>query len=1314
MKKYRITSIPQTKKLNTYAEGGDPCPDGYRKNYLGTDCIPMEAPEQTNDEEWYRNWYANRTLQDPQGQQLLETARPNILKRAEKFPEEEWYVNPNSTESGSFEPMTGKITLNRGTLDSNPFLKNEVKFHEKGHYLTSPSMLDPEADTVEEVGAHPIQQLRNYEADIVEQALKARKDVPRKDRKYYDYLKGKGKAKPYTEEISKNIMQARRLAGFKPGQVITDEDINNFYKQADEKGWTNPDSELFVEPLRNLKDYTKDPEQLKMLFNKLAANESEPVDEFQPQTARYGGSLSTYAGGGSSTKCADDEKWDERQQRCVKMVKNLSESTHYSPEGKKIQTNLFQKLKDARDAYQNFTQQNRGKKYRLNDADSASSIEQLRKGIQLYKDEYAKEQEQTKAELKKLENLKSKAALKGNTDIQNLNLKDLNTVKGKMKIEDAIRNSSLDSGTIAALYKGFGLDEIDANVKKGSGSNAQYSAKEAKAEWKPEIMQDVGDYAHKAAMGALGIAGGGALSGAVGATGNAVGKVLSNPFVSAPLSAYGVYDAATNTLPEAYKDFSEGRYLEGLGNTALAGLDLMPGAVLGDFKRLGKAVSKGGKNLATKADNLIYPTRVYRSEGFAVDPKRFSTTDEATKKLAEKIGKKGEWATKDLEEAYLYLRGLGFDESQGLLSGKDAKFTEYKLPFWKKDISADPDVVALKKLQGSKLNSSEYIVPGNTALDRFLYPRRTNIIKGIPEAVKSQKIYPPGFPEGVQTYFKGSIPMDVEAESLASPAYKYVEDQLNAVTGHQMPMTHEWNSGYFPIKDWQQPQFAPNEGVGKFTRFSSSLPGSPNAGISGRLKQFFDRPPGPLMLGMPTGSSGNMVKKNMNYYKQLLDSYDGKKMSISDRKFYNSLIETGKKQDGMVTEAQFNELKRLETGNFDFGKRGYNKESLIQVPNTGVVPPPKQAGFINFKGAFQKYPKGPLTEEEIIAYKNSPQYKEWTKQHEELVNKYGDSWTSPNFMEENLQKAIATGDRTQVNPIIHGGRNWNATDYTIAGLAGLAYPGAAAVFGTAFSPPPVKSKVLKTAGITGVPGGLSSKDTIIDITNAPMDFAKVNQTKDGKIIIGGEFIENANNSVRTAKDWLNANDTYSDKKYPSKSIQSFYGVENGKFKVGKASDFDPNTEIVPRRFGAKNISKAVMNDGEMRIIDKNGDPIYQNTPNTGKFILYSPSTKKAQFTYINSGKSGVAKVNDFLKKNKDAQYIHLDNGRYEYYGLNPEGLTKQDFESYYHQDLGREGTPGYNLIIKKEGGATNNYIELDIPKSKIKEYIDQGYIIEKV
>jgi hypothetical protein len=47
----------------------------------------------------------------------------------------------------------------------------------------------------------------------------------------------------------------------------------------------------------------------------------------------------------------------------------------------------------------------------------------------------------------------------------------------------------------------------------------------------------------------------------------------------------------------------------------------------------------------------------------------------------------------------------------------------------------------------------------------------------------------------------------------------------------------------------------------------------------------------------------------------------------------------------------------------------------------------QQAGFIDLKGVFQKYPKGQLTQEEIIAYKNSPRYKRVTEEHSNLVNK---------------------------------------------------------------------------------------------------------------------------------------------------------------------------------------------------------------------------------------------------------------------------------------------------------------------------------------
>jgi hypothetical protein len=296
--------------LHRFVDGGShDCPDGYEKDYLGINCIPMTIPEQVNDEAWYKNWYANRTIQDEEGQELLETARPKILKRAENFPEIESYSDPFTLDLGTFEPLTGKIILNDAYLNNNPFRRNEVLFHEKGHYLTSPSLVDPETDTPEKVDAHPIQQLRNYEAGVVEEALKPRKDVPRKDRKYYDYLKGKGKNKNYTEEISKMLMGARRLGKFQPDQEITDKDIENLYKKAEEKGWLDPSSDFFSEPLYNLKEYTKSPEQIKMLFNKLAKNKSDKGDEYEPQIAEYGGALSKFVGGGEDDKDRKKRKW---------------------------------------------------------------------------------------------------------------------------------------------------------------------------------------------------------------------------------------------------------------------------------------------------------------------------------------------------------------------------------------------------------------------------------------------------------------------------------------------------------------------------------------------------------------------------------------------------------------------------------------------------------------------------------------------------------------------------------------------------------------------------------------------------------------------------------------------------------------------------------------------------------------------------------------------------------------------------------------------------------------------------------------------
>jgi hypothetical protein len=63
--------------------------------------------------------------------------------------------------------------------------------------------------------------------------------------------------------------------------------------------------------------------------------------------------------------------------------------------------------------------------------------------------------------------------------------------------------------------------------------------------------------------------------------------------------------------------------------------------------------------------------------------------------------------------------------------------------------------------------------------------------------------------------------------------------------------------------------------------------------------------------------------KNPDYFTQLLKTYNSKILSPTNKKFYKDLIETVKKQDGLSTERQYNELQRLKTGNFDFGKKAY-------------------------------------------------------------------------------------------------------------------------------------------------------------------------------------------------------------------------------------------------------------------------------------------------------------------------------------------------------------------------------------------------------
>jgi hypothetical protein len=247
------------------------------------------------------------------------------------------------------------------------------------------------------------------------------------------------------------------------------------------------------------------------------------------------------------------------------------------------------------------------------------------------------------------------------------------------------------------------------------------------------------------------------------------------------------------------------------GAALTAGMALGAGAL--GFDPLG-----GAMKLPGKLDKAIYPTRTYRASVPGGNPPIYESSV-----LADKVAGKGDWTTKDLRDAVQYLSGSEAEGARpGLLTGQNMNLTEYKVPFWKNNITKDADVVALKNLQGADINPAEYIIPDN----KFLYPRRTNTIQAVPENVKgatANNIYGEPF----TLYEPGKDPLSYSDVQYSSPAYKYVEDQINAVTGQEMPYTFDFSdfrrgiSSPSKMYDWQQPQFAPNEGIGEFKRFEN-------------------------------------------------------------------------------------------------------------------------------------------------------------------------------------------------------------------------------------------------------------------------------------------------------------------------------------------------------------------------------------------------------------------------------------------------------------------------------------------------------------
>jgi hypothetical protein len=100
--------------------------------------------------------------------------------------------------------------------------------------------------------------------------------------------------------------------------------------------------------------------------------------------------------------------------------------------------------------------------------------------------------------------------------------------------------------------------------------------------------------------------------------------------------------------------------------------------------------------------------------------------------------------------------------------------------------------------------------------------------------------------------------------------------------------------------------------------------------------------------------------KNPDYFTQLLNTYDSKALSTTNKKFYKDLIKSVKNQNNIATERQYGELQRLKTGNFNFGKKDYanggTTNNYIELDLT-----PEE---------IQRYKNGGYIVEEINTYQN--------------------------------------------------------------------------------------------------------------------------------------------------------------------------------------------------------------------------------------------------------------------------------------------------------------------------------------------------------
>lgn len=156
------------------------------------------------DDEWLKNWYSNRKIEDDYIQEGFNMDKPYYMQRMKNIPAVERTDivdknNPNIT--GRYYPDTNKIKVKKGE-------PSYVDLHEKNHYLNNfPSTM------------------RTVHKDIVKNELKSPAAFSKTSPYNTNYNEFADE-----DEMHSRIMVLRKAAGFKPNQVVDEKALDNFMK----------------------------------------------------------------------------------------------------------------------------------------------------------------------------------------------------------------------------------------------------------------------------------------------------------------------------------------------------------------------------------------------------------------------------------------------------------------------------------------------------------------------------------------------------------------------------------------------------------------------------------------------------------------------------------------------------------------------------------------------------------------------------------------------------------------------------------------------------------------------------------------------------------------------------------------------------------------------------------------------------------------------------------------------------------------------------------------------------------------------------